>query len=227
MGNQNFIHKIINDNSNQNYEFDDSLDLLNNSEDLSKLFNYKIAYVGIFFNKNNKNETFGLQLTYRNLKTKELIPLLERGYSQIQEKKKFKLSKGEYLCGFSYWKEDNKITQIKFETNQNRQIQEGIETGEEVKIISKDEGDNIILGTYGFPNNIGIIYINISEIIKLYYAGYSELKLKLNRDMEFKKEIEDKYNAFNDVDKCIIRTAQLPSNVFITILKYLLPKNNY
>ena len=45
--------------------------------------------------------------------------------------------------------------------------------------------------------------------------------------MEFKKEIEDKYNAFNDVDKCIIRTAQLPSNVFITILKYLLPKYNY
>ena len=67
MGNQNNIHKIINDNSNQNYEFDDSLDLLNNSEDLSKLFNYKIAYVGIFFNKNNKNETFGLQLTLFNI----------------------------------------------------------------------------------------------------------------------------------------------------------------
>ena len=63
--------------------------------------------------------------------------------------------------------------------------------------------------------------MDIVYYIKINFAGYYELKLKLEKDKEFKKKVEDKYEELSEDYKYLYRAALLPETPFNYILKYI------
>ena len=74
---------------------------------------------------------------------------------------------------------------------------------------------------------MGIYYLRIQDYIREYYTGLSELKKKIEKDEEYKKQLEQNYQNFSEVDKYIYRTALLPNTPFTSILKYIISELKY
>ena len=49
--------------------------------------------------------------------------------------------------------------------------------------------------------NLGIFYIDTSDYIKKFLTGLSELRLKLENNKIYRKEIEEKYKELNLLNK--------------------------
>ena len=167
---------------------------------------------------------------YKNLKTNEIIPLKKRinDYNYgFKDGESFKLKKNEYLTDFYFRKKDRKITQLGFETNKKRKFITGKDEGEKIELLPSVNKLDIILGTFGLEKKIGIFYIKITDYIKLFYGGHSELKIKLKKNEEFKNKIEEQYETLSEIDKYIYRMALLPKGAFLSILKYILCETRY
>ena len=211
-------------------DFDDSKDILGEEENnISKLLNYRISYISILYNE-NEQQIVGFQLIYKNLKTNDIIPLKKRLYDYKYAYKdgiSFKLKKNEYLTDFYFRKKDTKITQLGFETNTKRKFIVGNDDGEKKELLPTGNKLDIILGTFESGKKIGIFYFQITDYIKSFYGGHSELKIKLKKDEEFQKKIEEKYESLSEIDKYIYKMALLPKGAFLTILKYIICETKY
>ena len=214
---------------NNSENFDDGIALLK-GEDLDNLKYYGFAVLNIFYNE-TKQEITNIQITYRNSKNKKekiLIPMIKfpesSSYDEIPER--FKLKKNEYVKNFSFRRNGTKLTQINVETNKNRKFIVGKDDGELIE-LKKDDKNDIILAIFGTLSNIGIYYFKIDSYIKMYCSGMSELKLKLDKNEEYKKQIQDKYQSLPEIDKYIYKTALLPKNPFLSILKYIICELRY
>ena len=229
--NEQNIQNEQNERDTESSTFDDSTDLLDTNEDIIHLVNYRISYINIFYDK-NKECIVGIQLTYKNIKTKEIIPIIKRRLgAEIGEEETFKLNlgKNEYISNFSFCRKNKKIVQMRFETNKNRIFEIGKEEGEKIDLLPDKNQKAIILGTYGSINctNFGILYIKIDNLIKLFYTGFSELKTKLEKDAKYKKQIEEKYDSLSQIDKYIYKAALLPKAPFSSILRYIVCEKKY
>ena len=219
-----YIIKTIRDSELGEDKFDDSQDLLNEGENLINLFDYRIAYITICYDK-EKELIVGIQITFRNLKQNEIIPLprrLGKNWVDFGKGEMIKIQKKEFICYFSYNYTKNGITRIHFETNKKLVYQKGKEIGDKVELIPDNKKRfNIILGTFGTIENLGIIHLDIAYYIKINFVGYYELKLKLERDKEFKQKVEAKYEELSEVNKYLYRAALLPETPFNYILKFI------
>ena len=222
-------------NENENEEdnkietFDDGKNLLN-GESLDNLRYYGFHNISIFYNK-FKEEITNFQITYRCNKNRHeriLIPLKKfpDSASYNEKPERFKLGKNEYIKKLSFRRENKKLTQINFETNKNRKYTIGKDIGELIELKTDDKND-IILAMFGSLTNIGIYYLKTDPFIKMYCCGMSELKKKLEKDATYKKQLEEKYKTFPEIDKYIYRTALLPKNPFISILKYIISEMRF
>ena len=208
--------------------FDDSQDL-GGTED--SLLHYSIKIIKIYTSKIYKNKyILGIQLTFRNSITKELkeLPLRKMITKNLDENIdciKFELQPGEYLNNFyiRYYNESEYIYQIGFETNKKRRFFQGSENGEK-RIIDSNDGEKLILGTYGYYRNnlesLGVLYVDLKKYLKRFSKCYFELKFKLKKDKKFKKENEDKYETFSESDKYLFKACLLPDSVFNEIMKF-------
>ena len=207
--------------------FDDSQELGGN-EDI--LLQNLIRKIKIYTKKIKGKEIIsGIQLTYQNIKTKEIkeLPLRKNNLKndKDEEMEIFELNPGEYLINFFMRYEFciDYIYQIGFETNKQRKILKGSDNGE-IKNIRINGGANIILGTFGYYNqcldSLGVLYANLNEYLKKYYIGYFELKFKIKKDEKFKKKIEDDFKKVSKEDKYLIKVCLLPDNTFNEIMKF-------
>ena len=207
--------------------FDDSQDL-GGTEEL--LLQYLIKKIKIYTDKKYKKEfIYGIQITYQNIKTKEIKELPIR----INNREKYfnkdfqiiELLSGEYLTNFNirFGKEAEYIYQISFETNKKRKILIGSEC-EETKNIKDNDEENIILGTYGYYNrkidSFGVLYVNLKDYLKKFYTGYFELKIRLKKDKKFLKENQEKFETFSKSNKFLLKTCLLPDASFNEIIKF-------
>ena len=219
------ITKVIKSPEPEEETFDDTIDLLDQGEDINDLINYRISRMNVTYDKESEL-IIGIQLTFTNLKTKELIPIIRRvgkiNYN-YGEGEKIRIKNNEYLCDFSYYSNENGITQIYLETNKHNKYEIGKNVGEKTELLPQSKKKlSIILGTFGTLTNLGIFYFDISDYIKKNLTGFSELRLKLDKDKKYKKEIESKYNELSLVDKYIYKMVLLPKTPYTNILKYLL-----
>lgn len=208
--------------------FDDSQDL-GGTEDT--FLNYIIKQIKIYTKKiNNKKIIYAIQLTYKNIKTKELKELPLRGRNEKYKEEDIEIIEvkpGEYLTNFyiRYPLKLDYIYQLGFETNKKRKVLIGTEIDEEKNIITNG-GKNIILGTFGYYNNkldsFGIFYIDIKEYLKKFYIGYFELKFKLKKNEKFRNTIENDYKNLKEEDKYLFKVCLLPDVVFNLIIKFLI-----
>jgi len=205
--------------------FDDSKDLLDEGENLNNLINYRISWITITYDK-SLELIVGIQLTFRDLKKKELIPIIRRvggNNYNYGEGERIRLKNGEYLCDLSYYLNEKGITQVYLETNKHSKYEIGKNIGEKIELLPKSKKKlNIILGTFGTMTNLGIFYIDTSDYIKKFLTGLSELRLKLENDKLYRKEAEEKYKDLSLIDKYIYRMVLLPKTPFANILKYIL-----
>ena len=115
------------------------------------------------------------------------------------------------------------IYQLGFETNKKRKVLKGCEVGEN-KNIRTNGGENIILGTFGYYtqklDSLGVFYINKNEYLKKFYIGYFELKYKIKKDENYKKNIEDNFKKVSKEDQYLIKVCLLPDNSFFEIMKF-------
>jgi hypothetical protein len=209
--------------------FDDGKDLLN-GESLDNLIYYGFYKINIFYDK-TKGEITNFQLTYRCHKNKHervIIPLklFPNNPYNINKPEGFRLIKNEYLKKISFRRVGKKLTQINFETTKNRTYTLGKDEGELIELNTDDKND-IILAMFGSLSNLGIYYLKTDPYIKKFCCGMSELKKKLEKDATYKKQLEEKYNTFSEIDKYIYRTALLPKTPFISILKYILSERRF
>ena len=210
------------------YKFDDSKELLEKEENLNNLINFRFANINIYYSK-EKEEIMGIQITYRNKKENMLIPLIRRTgneYPDNQKRERFKFNKDEHLMNFSFRRLGTKLTQINIETNRHRKFVVGKDIGD-LFVLKKEDKSDIILATFGTLINMGIYYLRIQDYIRKYYTGLSELKKKIEKDEEYKKQLEQNYQNFSEVDKYIYRTALLPNTPFTSILKYIISELKY
>ena len=206
--------------------FDDSQELGAN-EDI--LLQYLIKKIKIFTKKIYRKEIIsGIQLTYQNIKTKEIkdLPLRkELKNEKDEEMEVFEIKSGEYLTNLYIRFDFNSdfIYQLGFETNKKTKIFKGCEVGEN-KNIRTNGGKNIIIGTFGYfttkLDSFGIIYANLNEYLKKYYTGYFELKFKIKKNAKFKKTIEDNFKNLSNADKYLFKVCLLPDNSFNEIMKF-------
>lgn len=198
-------------------------------EDMGKeeLLNYKIIKVKIYTGMiEDKKVIFGLSLTYKNILTGEIKPPLDHiGSDKYLDIKEFDISGNEYLTDFHIRFNDicEYISQLGFSTNKKRQILEGCEEGQD-KTISKNGGNNIIIGTVGYINkrldSIGCITVPKKEYIKKEIFRFLLIRYKIKKDNEFKKEWDGKYKELPNDFKYLWRAINLPDTVFMQILKF-------
>ena len=206
--------------------FDDSKDLGGTDK---ALLDHIIKSIKIYSGKKDDIIIIGgMQITYWNLKTKEILELNARkGDIQYEEEdiENFDIKPGEYLTNFyiRFNNDNNYITQLGFETNKKRKILKGSETGE-LKYININGGENYILGTFGNFNqkldSFGVLYISFKDYIKIKYRSYFELEYKIRKDKTFKDKIEQNFENLSESYKYLFRSCLLPNSLFLEIMKF-------
>ena len=206
--------------------FDDSKDLGGTDK---TLIDHIIKSIKIYSGKKDDIIIIGgMQITYWNLKTKEILELNARkGDIQYEDEdmETFDIKTGEYLTNFfiRFNNDNNYITQLGFETNKKRKILKGSETGE-LKYIDINGGENYILGTFGNFNqkldSFGVLYINFKDYIKNKYRAYFELEYKIRKDKTFKNKIEQNFENLSESNKYLFRSCILPNSLFLEIMKF-------
>ena len=212
---------------NSNY-FDDSKDLGGTQETLLRNIIKRIKiYTG---KRDNKEIIGGIQLTYKNINTKEIKELsIRKGNINYEDEEIeiFEIKPGEYLINFfiRFPNDGEYIYQIGFETNKKRKILKGSDIGEN-KIIKSNGGENIIVGTFGYfstkLDSFGVLYVHLREYFKKFYIAYFELKYKIKKDEKFRKEIEYKFETLSLSNKYLFKTCLLPDGIFADIIKFCL-----
>ena len=118
---------------------------------------------------------------------------------------------------------DTEVTQVGFETNKGKSIVVGGTKGED-KYVRLNEGNNIIISLYGNYNkyleSIGVGFVNRDWYMKKLCFGYFELRFKLEKDDNFKKEWMDKINNLDTYQKAMIKACTLPDSAFTEIIKF-------
>ena len=208
--------------------FDDSKDL-GGTED--SLLHNIIKSIKIYTGKVNNREIIGgIQITYKNIKTKEIKELpIRKGDIKYEDEEVtvFELKSPEYLTKF-YIRFDSDengdyIYQLGFETNKNRKIIKGSEYGKYNNTSSLLE-NIIILGTFGHyrekMDSFGVLYVKLKDFFDKLNRGYFELKLRHKKDIDFKKKIEQKYESLSISDKFLFKSCLLPDSPFNEIMKF-------
>ena len=198
-------------------------------EDMGKeeLLNYKIINVKIYSGMiENKKAIFGFSLTFRNIITGEIkSPKVHLGTDKYLDLKELAISGNEYLTDFHIRFNDNcqYISQLGFSTNLKRQILEGSEEGQD-KVIAKNGGDYIIIGTIGYINkkldSIGCITVSKKEFLKKDLFRFFVLRYKIKKDEKFKKEWDENYKELPNDFKYLWRAINLPDAAFMEIIKF-------
>ena len=208
--------------------FDDSKDL-GGTED--SLLQNVIKSIKIYTGKEDNKEIIGgIQITYKNIKTKEIKELpIRKGDINYEDEEVtvFELKSSEYLTKF-YIRFDSDpdgdyIYQLGFETNKKRKIIKGSEYGKYSNNSFILE-NKIIFGTFGHYkkklDSFGILYVKLKDYFEKFNRGYFELKFKFKKDKNFKKKIEEKYKSLSASDKFLLKSCLLPDSPFNEIMKF-------
>ena len=191
--------------------------------------NYRLSKIKFFLgDENGKEIILGLQSFYKNRKNNEEIISEESLNKTIKviNIKDIEIPCNDYICNFYLKRDDDGITQIRLITKKGKIIIVGEEEGEEGIIYDiNDNKDHMIIGFFGGYSNhldaIGASYINFRYYYLLLTLGYFELKKKVKNKL-FKKNIEAKYNQLNESDKALFKASCLRSDLFFSIIKYIL-----
>ena len=87
-----------------------------------------------------------------------------------------------------------------------------------------NDGNHIIVTIHGNYRNclegIGCGFINKKEYILSLYIGYFQLRFKIKKNEEFKKQYDKLYDKLDISNKALLKTATLPDTIFNCIMGF-------
>ena len=174
--------------------------------------------------KNGCNIVYGIQVSYKNISTGEIISTNEYKGAGFEKVEDFEISGNEYLNKFNV-RFDKEITQVGFETSKGKKILVGSEKGD-ANPVKLNNGNNIIVSLYGNYNecleSIGVGYVDRNWYVRKMCFGYFELRYLLKKDENFKKQWIEKMDSLDNFQKAMIKTCTLPDSAFSVIAKFFL-----
>lgn len=206
---------------------DDKSIFFSDDEDLGKdeLIKYKIINIKIYTKViKEKNYIIGLDYKMRNLFNGKEILIPHKAREEFDDFKELKINSGEYLKELTvrFPNNDPYIHQLGFKTTKNNKILVGEEEGE-LKEIRMNEGDNVIVGTYGYLgdslSSIGCWYVTKSAFASSVLYKFFLLRHLVKKDENFKKKWDERYNELPKEYKFIWNTVNLPDQMYSSIIK--------
>ena len=198
--------------------FDDLQDILKGD-----YLKYKLVKLKIWSGqKDNSDVLYGIQAFYKNYTTGKIIESPEykgEGFTKVEE---FDIQSNEYLSNFNV-RFDTEITRVAFKTNKDREFVVGNGKGDD-KYVPLNKSKNIIVCIYGayskYLDAIGVGFVERDWYMKRMCFGYFELRYKLKKDEDFKKEWYEKINNLDNFQKALLKTCSLPDAPFTEIIKF-------
>ena len=194
---------------------------------------YKISKIKFWKSKKGNNIVIaGIQTTYKNIRTDEIVISEEHKGKNIEsnlETIEFNLAPKEYIIYCSLCYNENMIFKITFKTNLKNEFSVGDKIGEEIEVSALKEKKKFVLsffGTFGkqYLTSIGLFINKNDEFFDYFIKGYFQLKLFLsnkNNLANVEKKLKDKEFSYENV--ALIKACHLPKILFHQIIKYISP----
>jgi hypothetical protein len=195
---------------------------------LNEYIHFRLKKIKIWYgNKGEKVIIGGIQTFYKNLVTGEFITSGEnKGTEGIENVDEMEIDSNEFVIKQTI-RFDTEIVQLGYETNKGKKILVGCDTvGEDMTSVLSDinNGENIIVTIHGNYRNclegIGCGYIIKKDYIMDLYIGYFQLRFKIKKNEEFKKQCQNLESTLIESDKALLKTAFVPDGVFQCIMGY-------
>lgn len=206
----------------------DSSTSFNDKEFLQHFLNYKLQKIKIWYgNKGDKTVIGGIQTFYKNKFTGEIKTSGEnKGTEGIENVDELEINSNEFIIK-QFIRFDTEIVQLGYETNKGNKILVGTDSvGEDMTNALSDinDGNHIIVTIHGNYRNclegIGCGFINKKEYILSLYIGYFQLRYKIKKNEEFKKQYDELYHKLDNSNKALLKTVTLPDTIFNCIMGF-------
>jgi len=206
----------------------DSSKSFNDKEFLHNFLNYKLQKIKIWYgNKEDKTVIGGIQTFYKNKQTGEIITSGEnKGTEGIENVDELEIKSNEFIIK-QFIRFDTEIVQLGYETNKGNKILVGTDSvGEDManSLSDLNDGNHIIVTIHGNYRNclegIGCGFINKKEYILSLYIGYFQLRFKIKKNEEFKKQYDKLYDKLDISNKALLKTVTLPDTIFNCIMGF-------
>ena len=170
-----------------------------------------------------KNYIIGLGYIMRNLFNGKEIAISHKAPEEFDDFKELKIKSNEYLKELNVRFPNNVpyLSQLGFTTTKNNKILVGEEEGE-LKEIIMNKGNNVIVGMFGnigkHLTSIGCWYVSKSAFASSILYKFFLLRHLKNKDKNFKKKWDERYNELPKEFKFIWNTVNLPDNIYSLIM---------
>jgi len=206
----------------------DSSKSFNDKDFLQHFLNYKLQKIKIWYgNKGDKTVIGGIQTFYKNKITGEIKTSGEnKGTEGIENVDELEINSNEFIIK-QFIRYDTEIVQLGYETNKGNKILVGTDSvGEDMtnSLSDLNDGNHIIVTIHGNYRNclegIGCGFINKKEYILSLYIGYFQLRFKIKKNEEFKKQYDKLYDKLDISNKALLKTVTLPDTIFNCIMGF-------
>ena len=205
---------------------DENSHFFGDDDDLGKdeLIRYKIINIKIYTKViEEKNYIIGLGYIMRNLFNGKEIAISHKASEEFDDFKELKIKSSEYLKELNVRFPNNVpyLSQLGFTTTKNNKILVGEEEGE-LKEIIMNKGNNVIVGMFGnigkHLTSIGCWYVSKNAFASSILYKFFLLRHLKNKDKNFKKKWDERYNELPKEFKFIWNTVNLPDNIYSLIM---------
>ena len=135
----------------------------------------------------------------------------------------------DFLCNILIFGKDDYITKLRFLTKKGKELEVGTNDGEYkgIEYLNNSKAKAILYLFGGYRDKLKVFGYKFLPIN--YYLwptiGFFELKIKLKNN-EFKKNIENKINEFDNASQFVYKMCLLPNHIFYKIIQLYIIDNN-
>lgn len=169
-----------------------------------------------------------MEIFYKDRINNKLVKTIDTKtkISENEEEQEFILESNEMINEVTIWKEEA-LRGFEVKTNKGKIMQFGWCEGQKIELDEFDKGNNYVVGFFcGYHKKDGVISIGFYYVDKRSFylflnLGIFLLRIRLSKNDEFKKKINENINKLSNSDKVLFKACCLPSNQFFAIFKYI------
>jgi hypothetical protein len=168
-----------------------------------------------------------MKIVFKNRNDGHLETLLDTAPNE-EKTDEYELDDNEEIKEVRIWKKNDSVIGFEITTNKNKSKKFGYGVDEPEKIKEFQNGDKIIFGFGCHANQqYGVCSIYCYYMDKRKYgivqnSGLLQLRAKLKKNPEFKKEMEDKKASLTPQQKLILETCDLADAAFFPLASYIM-----
>jgi hypothetical protein len=168
-----------------------------------------------------------MKIVFKNRNDGHLETLLDTAPNE-EKTDEYELDDNEEIKEVRIWKKNDSVIGFEITTNKDRSKKFGYGVDEPEKIKEFQNGDKIIFGFGCHANQqYGVCSIYCYYMDKRKYgivqnSGLLQLRAKLKKNPEFKKEMEDKKASLTPQQKLILETCDLADAAFFPLASYIM-----